>query len=236
MTDGHSVAPGRNRSADSSDSQARRARYLQALAELSPHQAHDLRARLGSVGLHCELAYELLASENGGSESIERARAELLRARAGLDDAARGLETVIGLIRSRPAGRERFDLRDLVREIEAGLAAAFKGRRIEWSAQVPERAVVIEGDREALKQATIVAVLGALAGMSAGGRVELMLTAADGKATCAVESRPEPCFTEGDAVLRELTIAHIEFASHGGSATAPGPARLEFVLPLRVED
>src|SRR5438552_1923351 len=112
MTQYPSGRAARPRTDSTLDTQARHARYLDALAGLSPHHAHDVRGLLGSVALHLDVAGELLARDQGITPAAaERARAEIGRARTGLGQVLDAIEALIGLTRSGSSDVQRFDLR-----------------------------------------------------------------------------------------------------------------------------
>lgn len=219
--------------------QARHARYLEALAGLSPHHAHDVRGLLGSVALHLDVAGELLASDGEvAPAAVARARAEIGRARSGLREVLEALEALLGLTRSWPPGTQRFDLRDLVRDLEATLAPAVHDRKFEWSARLPGPPAFVTGEREALRQAVLIAVVEMLLGLTPPGRLELTLTPVGDRvelAIAGVSTAGAPLSDPGAPTVASdsdrLEVVRTTFQSNGGLARAEGAARLVLTLP-----
>jgi len=237
MTQYPSGRAARPRTDSTLDTQARHARYLEALAGLSPHHPHDVRGLLGSVALHLDVAGELLAGDVAPA-GVERARAEMGRAKTGLRQVLEALEALLGLTRSSPAGTQRFDLRELIRELQAMLAPAVHDRKFEWSAHLPEPPAYVTGEREALRQALLIAVVEMLLRLMPPGRIELSVTSAGDRVELAIagvsaagtpHSGPGDADTPGGSDV--LEIVSTTFEPNGGVARAEGAARLVVTLP-----
>ncbi len=224
------------RTASTLDAQARRARYLQALAGLSPHHAHDLRGRLGSVALHLDVAAELLSADGETAPAAAtRARAEVGRARTGLREVLDAFEALLGLTRSSPAGAQRFDLRELLRDLETVLAPAVRDRKLEWSAVMPEQPAYVAGEHEALRQALIIAAVEMVVGLPPASRLELLLSTPRDRvelSIAGVSAHGKPVATRAAADDSDpLEILRQTMLSSGGAARGDGATRLVLTLP-----
>jgi hypothetical protein len=172
--------------------------YLDALASLTPHHAHELRGRLGTCAVQLDLATELLAHGPVSAANLERARVETTRARAGLRDLTTALEVWLGLTRA-PADAAACDLQEFARELEQLLAPAARDRRCRMTFTPPTSAAVTPLPRETVRRAAIAAAVKALDAVPHGGRIEVRFEALE-----AVCSMTLTSFDAGDAELREI--------------------------------
>jgi signal transduction histidine kinase len=213
------------------DPQARLARYAQALSSLNPSQAHEIRSQLGAVTLHLDLAREFLAREPGmeGSTS-ERVRTEVERGSEGLRRMHALLEGLLAQMRLGSAARERFDLRALLSDLEGTVRAVVRDRRIEWQLCLPTREAAVMGDREALREALLIALVDALQPLQSGGRLEMRLEGSGDALLVTIQggAREAPASAE----CRDgLEIVRATFEDHGGALRLDGAAGLELRLP-----
>ena len=148
--------------------------------------------------------------------------------------------------------RQRFDLREVIREIVVLLAPQARGQRVELRILLPDSAVWLHGYRDRIKQALLNIAINGLEAMPGGGRLELDLGAGDTELSVKItdtgpgipddvlEAVEQLYFTtksEGSGI--GLYVARMVIESHGGemairSRTGSGTA-ITVTLPLRSE-
>jgi len=226
----------------------RLATHLRALSRVSLATAHDVRTPLHTIILYLELLRNTLAStpdeEKRASQErfVEVIGSELQRLE-GL------LEKLFSQTRVAEGKTERFDLAETVRDLHAFLEPYRRRTRIESTLTAPEDPILIEGDRDAIRHALVHILITAVEGTEAGGKHELHVAAADGRATFVITgaaeapstqildgSRADPPKQAASGAERGLYVARRVVERHGGSihvrTGAPGAATLEIRLPL----
>jgi hypothetical protein len=222
--------------APAAGSPALQAGYLRALAILNPHQAHDLRARLGTVAIHLDLAVELLGSHDAAGSATPRARAEAVRAAAAVREVLPALEGVLALTRGGVAKVERFDAWTLIPELETALASAVRDRRLEWLGHPQGPPAFVEAERGALRQALVIVGAEALAALPHGGRLEAFVSTSDGRvalvvaATAAAGDAPASAASHPGAV-DPLAAVRAAMDASGGRFRVTGSGQFELALP-----
>jgi hypothetical protein len=189
--------------------QALRESYLEALTHLSPHFAHDLRGRMGAMALHLDLAGELLAGSSASPGVSDRVRVEVERARAQLRDVVAGLETLLSLTVPATTQAQRWDARDLIRDLEAALAPAMRERKLEWGVVNADPPAFVHGAREALRQSLLIAAVEILVHLEAGSRLELTVTSAPDQIEFAFVGLPATHETSGLVVALPAARASV---------------------------
>ncbi len=149
--------------------------------------AHELKAPLGAMALNVELLNEALGSETDAEPDL-RARqkryAEVLR-----DELARlnrSLIAVLNQTTSLSETPERFDLRQMIWDLEALLAPQAKQQHVELEVRLPEQEVPLAAHRDRLKQALLNIATNALEAMPDGGRMGMSVETDDGRATISI--------------------------------------------------
>ncbi|MBV8200777.1 MAG: hypothetical protein JOZ15_09150, partial [Acidobacteria bacterium] len=152
------------------------ASQLRALTRVYSAVTHELKAPLNAMVLNLELLQDALRRGEGAREA-EQSEQYLDVLREELARLERSLDAL--LTETTPAGRrhEEFDVRAMVREIERLLTPQARLQRVTLAAHLPERAVLIAGQRDRLKQAILNVAINALEAMADGGTLELRLEA-----------------------------------------------------------
>lgn len=213
--------------------------------------AHDLKAPLNAMQLTLELLADASAYDDTPDGSARRRRhVEVLREE--LARLNRILQTMLDQREPMEAVSDRFDLREVIREIVVLLAPQARGQRVELRILLPDNPVCLQGYRDRLKQALLNVAINGLEAMPGGGRLEICLSAADAQVTVKiadtgsgipdelVEAIDQIYFTtksSGSGI--GLYVARLVVESHGGeiivqSETGAG-ATFTIMLPLRGE-
>jgi len=203
-----------------SDVQARLACYAQALSTLNSSQSHELRSQLGAVTLHLDLAREYMTRDSAtDAAAAERVRTEVERAAEGLKKVHAALEGFLAQTRLAATERERLDLRTLLSELERTASAAVRVGRLEWQLQMPAREVAVDGDREMLRQAMVIALVETLRTMEPGGRLDVRLDGADDVIRVTIAGGKSRAAADGQDGLGVVRAALEE---HGGELRLDG--------------
>jgi signal transduction histidine kinase len=152
------------------------ASQLRALARVYRAVTHDLKAPLQAMVLNLDLLQSALRRGEGASEA-EKTEEYLLVLREEIERLDRSLLAL--LVETTPAGRgrEEFDARAMVEEIERLLLPQARLQHVALEAHLPGTALRIAGQRDRLKQAILNVAINALEAMSDGGALELRLEA-----------------------------------------------------------
>jgi signal transduction histidine kinase len=234
------------------ESDLRLTSQMRSVAQISPAVAHDLRAPINAMVFNIEILKEMLAS---GRATDPANKDKLLRyvsvLKEELSRLHRGLETFLAYISPRGDRQETLDLRELTEELGTLLVAPARKQQGQVKTELPEGAVMVEGNRFLLRQALLHVSLAALAGVPRQGKLHLLLERLDGRARLrlygvagvvdpesplAVSPGPAaaamtgttaaPGFDLGfspDGALAQLWVAREILAAHGGEARAAGP-------------
>lgn len=148
-------------------------RQLALLGTVASGLAHEIRNPLNGIGLNLHLLEESLAGAD------ERLKAMSGRFLGRIRPAVSHLERVVNefLEFARPSRMQPgpVDLGALVREVVEFLEPEAKERGVAISAPAPERAVVVAGDRERLRQVLLNLARNAFQAMERGGNLRLEL-------------------------------------------------------------
>jgi signal transduction histidine kinase len=152
------------------------ASQLRALARVYNAVTHDLKAPLNAMVLNLDLLQGALRRGEGTSEA-EEGEQYLAVLREELERLDRSLLALLSETTPAGRGREEFDARAMVREIERLLLPQARQQRVALEARLPGTALRIAGQRDRLKQAILNVAINALEAMSEGGELELRLEA-----------------------------------------------------------
>ncbi len=152
------------------------ASQLRALSRVYRAVTHDLKAPLNAMALNLDRLQSALRRGDGAEATakveqyVDVLREEMRR----LD---RSLELLLAETTPAGSGRQQFDARAMVEEIEHLLEPQARQQKVALEAHVPSVAVLIAGQRDRLKQAILNVAINALDAMSEGGALELRLDA-----------------------------------------------------------
>jgi signal transduction histidine kinase len=152
------------------------ASQLRALARVYNAVTHDLKAPLNAMVLNLDLLQGALRRGEGTSEA-EESEQYLAVLREELERLDRSLLALLSETTPAGRGREEFDARAMVREIERLLLPQARQQRVALAARLPGTALRIAGQRDRLKQAILNVAINALEAMAEGGELELRLEA-----------------------------------------------------------
>ena len=152
------------------DTDLRLATQLRGLAKLFPGIAHDLRGPLNAMVINLELLKEIASSAGDARQGrfVAAVRDSLTRLNKSLDH----LFDEIGNGSPQESG-SRFDLRDLVAELQMLLNTTARLQRVHLSIDVGAQSVPLNGDRGALRQALVNVALNALDAMPDVGQLQV---------------------------------------------------------------
>ncbi|HUI25143.1 MAG TPA: ATP-binding protein [Candidatus Kryptonia bacterium] len=167
----------------------RLATQMRGLARVYGALAHEIKAPLGAMSLNLELLNDALAQSatdegDAGLRARQQRYAHVLREE--LARLNRSLVVALNQTTTLSAARERFDLRDLIRDLEALLAPQAKQQRVGLAVAMPETSVPLVAHRDRLKQALLNIAANALEAMADGGQMAMAVEAANGFATISV--------------------------------------------------
>ena len=230
------------------ETELRLATHLRALSRVSLATAHDVRTPLHTIILYLELLRNTLAStpdeEKRASQQrfVEVIGSELQRLE-GL------LEKLFSQTRVAEGKTERFDLAETVRDLHVFLEPYRRRTRIEATLTAPDDPILIEGDRDAIRHALVHILITTVESAAAGGKLELHVAAADGRASLVITgasdglssqildgSRANAPKQAASGAERGLYVARRVVERHGGGIQVRSDARnaatLEIQLPL----
>jgi len=172
---------------DAYETDLRLASQMRGLARVYGALAHELKAPLGAMTLNLELLNDALQAEPESEPNLrdrQQRYAHVLR-----DELARlnrSLLSVLNQTASLSEARGRFDLRDLIRDLEALLGPQAKQQRVVLNVQLPPHYVALIGLRDRLKQALLNIATNALEAMPDGGQMDVSLSTDDGHARVTI--------------------------------------------------
>jgi signal transduction histidine kinase len=152
------------------------ASQLRALTRVYQAVTHDLKAPLHAMVLNLDLLQSALRRGEGAREA-EQGEGYLGVLREELERLDRSLLALLADTTPAGGGREEFDVRDMVEEIERLLLPQARQQHVALEARLPGTALRIAGQRDRLKQAVLNVAINALESMSEGGALELRLEA-----------------------------------------------------------
>jgi signal transduction histidine kinase len=198
--------------------------------------SHDLKAPLNAMQLTLELLADSGAYEDAPEGAARRQRhVEILREE--LDRLHRILQSMLDRKEPLEMVRERFDLREVIREIVVLLAPQARGQRVDLRILLPDDAVWLHGYRDRIKQALLNIAINGLEAMPGGGCLELCLSVrgmqltlriadtGSGMPDALLEAIDRIYFTpdsEGTGI--GLYVARLVVESHGGEMTVQSGA------------
>jgi signal transduction histidine kinase len=152
------------------------ASQLRALTRVYRAVTHDLKAPLNAMVLNLDLLQSALRRGEGALEA-EQGEETLGVLREELERLDRSLLALLAETTPAGRGREEFDARAMVEEIERLLLPQARLQHVALEARLPGTALRIAGQRDRLKQAILNVAINALEAMSDGGALELRLEA-----------------------------------------------------------
>jgi len=152
------------------------ASQLRALTRVYHAVTHDLKAPLHAMVLNLDLLQSALRRGEGAAEA-EASEQYLGVLREELERLDRSLLALLAETTPAGRGREEFDARAMVEEIERLLLPQARLQHVALEARLPGTALRIAGQRDRLKQAILNVAINALEAMSGGGALELRLEA-----------------------------------------------------------
>ena len=226
------------------ESDQRLAAHLRALSRLAPTTAHDIRTPLHTVVLYLELLRSTLAEPSGGDvrgrqeRYVEVIGSELQRLEGMLD-------SFLDQLRVTEDSAERFDLVETVRDLGILLDPYCRRGRVALRRGSPDGPVVVEGNKDSLKQALLNILITSVEAIPADSELSLSVSAENGGAVVriagALPAIPSALLPGNDAsdtteTERGLRVARRVVERHGGSINprtgTPDAATLEIRLPL----
>jgi signal transduction histidine kinase len=152
------------------------ASQLRALSRVYRAVTHDLKAPLNAMVLNLD-RLQVALRKGKGAEEAENAQGYLDVLREELERLDRSLLGLLAETTPAGSGREEFDVRATMEEIERLLLPQARLQHVALEAQLPGAAVRIAGQRDRLKQAILNVAINALEAMSDGGALEMILEA-----------------------------------------------------------
>lgn len=152
------------------------ASQLRGLSRVYGAVTHDLKAPLNAMVLNLDLLQTALRRGLGARET-EESEQYLGVLREELERLDRSLLALLAETTPAGHGREEFDARAMLAEIERLLLPQARLQHVGLEAHLPGTAVRIAGQRDRLKQAILNVAINALEAMSDGGALELRLEA-----------------------------------------------------------
>ncbi len=228
----------------------RQAVQLRGLTRLYRGVVHDLKAPINAMVLNLELLKQSLANpREAGPDELASQCARVQIVEEELARLGRALETVLSQAAPARAQTERFDVRELIREIEQLLGAQARQQEVGLRVETPKTAVPVTGHRDALKQAALNLAINSLEAMPESGTLTISLRTEGAMAIVAVQdSGPGiPASVRGRVfelrVTTKLTgtgiglyVARTVAEADGGSlrlaATGDDGTLFEMALPL----
>jgi signal transduction histidine kinase len=152
------------------------ASQLRALSRVYRAVTHDLKAPLHAMALNLDRLQAALVRGEGAAET-EKTQEYLDVLREELERLDRSLLALLAETTPAGSGREEFDVRATIQEIERLLLPQARLQHVALEAMLPGTAVRIAGQRDRLKQAILNVAINALDAMSEGGELEMTLEA-----------------------------------------------------------
>ena len=149
------------------------ASQLRALSRVYRAVTHDLKAPLNAMVLNLD-RLQVALRKGEGVEEAEKTQGYLDVLREELERLDRSLVALLAETTPAGSGREEFDVRATIQEIERLLLPQARLQHVALEAQLPGTAVRIAGQRDRLKQAILNVAINALEAMSDGGALEMI--------------------------------------------------------------
>ena len=173
---------------DAFETDLRLATQMRGLARVYGALAHELKAPLGAMAINLELLNDALHVDAEGDDPTlsDRRQRYVAVLREELARLNRSLISVLNQSTSLSERHERFDLRELIRDIEALVAPQAKQQHVSLDVHLPETELALKGHRDRLKQAFLNIATNALEAMPDGGQMEMAAEARDGHASVLI--------------------------------------------------
>ena len=158
------------------ESDQRLAAHMRALSRLAPATAHDMRTPLHTVVLYLELLRNTLAEPSGGDVKERQGRyvevigSELQRLEGMLD-------SILNQLRVTEDSAERFDLVETVRDLGVLLEPYCRRGRVELRRASPDGPVLVEGNKDSLKQALLHILITSVEAIPADSELSISVSA-----------------------------------------------------------
>lgn len=150
------------------------ASQLRALSRVYRAVTHDLKAPLNAMTLNLDRLQSALGRGEGTSEAATTGQyLDVLREE--IERLDRLLEILLAETTPAGRGRQEFDARAMLEEIERLLEPQARLQQVALESRLPGVAVRIAGQRDRLKQAILNVAINALDAMSEGGTLEMSL-------------------------------------------------------------
>jgi len=150
------------------------ASQLRALSRVYRAVTHDLKAPLNAMALNLNRLQSALGRGEGTSEAATTGQyLDVLREE--IERLDRLLEILLAETTPAGRGRQEFDARAMLEEIERLLEPQARLQHVVLESRLPGVAVRIAGQRDRLKQAILNVAINALDAMSEGGTLEMSL-------------------------------------------------------------
>jgi signal transduction histidine kinase len=165
----------------------RLATQSRAMARLLVTMAHDLKAPLNAMVINLELLQSTLEGKGAGRAGIrERQRRYVTLLKEELSRLNRSLHTLLTQTARPSETMQRFDLRELIQEVDALLRSEAALQRVTLDIGLPEQAILLNGHRDRLRQAILNIVINALEAMPNGGHLEIRVQVQAAQAKIAI--------------------------------------------------
>ncbi len=228
----------------------RLAAHLRALSRVSLVTAHDIRTPLHTMVLYLELLRRTIADKSGPDTSVRQERyVDVIGSE--IRKLEQMLEGLLGQTRVAEETSERFDLVGAARDLHGFLDPYCRRARVQVPLSLPDTPVLVEGNRDSIKQALIHILMTIVEAFPDGGEMGMSVAAGRGKAvlliTGAGPGMPAAILDGSDEALptnraygaeRGLYVARRVVERHGGTikmrrgGRRSAAASLEIQLPL----
>lgn len=226
----------------------RLAAQLRALMRVYRGVAHDLRAPLNAMVLNLELLKRSVdPAVPPRPETPEKQQRWIVVIEQEIQRLRRALDVLLAQTAPSAEKPERFDLRDVIDEIQALLYPQARQQQVELVVDLPESSVPVMAHRDQVKQAILNIAINALEVMPDGGRLGLALENDDSISRLRVSDTGPGIPTDlADRIFDMhfttkqsgtgigLYVARSMFEAQGGTVqtASTGPAGTTFLLTL----
>jgi signal transduction histidine kinase len=174
---------------DALETDLRQAAQLRGMTRLYRGVAHDLKAPLNAMVLNLELLKRsIAAAEDAGSDEERSRRLAWVRVvEEELARLGRAMESLLSQTAPMRAQRDRFDLAELIEEIQRLLEPQARQQHVHLAVDAPRAVAPVLGRRDALKQAILNLAINGLEAMPNGGTLSLAVARNDDAAVVRVQ-------------------------------------------------
>jgi signal transduction histidine kinase len=158
---------------DALETDLRLATQSRAMARLLVTMAHDLKAPLNAMVINLELLQSTVEGKGARAGIRERQKRYVTLLKEELSRLNRSLHTLLTQTARPSETLQRFDLRELIQEVEALLRSEAALQRVALDIALPDDAILLNGHRDRLRQAVLNLVINALEAMPGGGRLDI---------------------------------------------------------------